>query len=42
MEKKTAGCIGTGVMGSALMNAVAKVAGGAQVLVRDADSYNFV
>ncbi len=37
MEKKTAGCIGTGVMGSALMNAVAKVAGGAQVLVRDAD-----
>jgi len=37
MEKKTAGCIGTGVMGSALMNAVAKVAGGAHVLVRDAD-----
>lgn len=37
MEKKTAGCIGTGVMGGALMNAVAKVAGGSQVLVRDAD-----
>lgn len=37
MEKKTAGCIGTGVMGSALMNAVAKVTGGEQVLVRDVD-----
>ncbi|HNY16596.1 MAG TPA: pyrroline-5-carboxylate reductase [Treponemataceae bacterium] len=37
MGKKKVGCIGTGVMGSALMEAVIKVAGPAEVLVRDAD-----
>ncbi len=37
MERKTAGCIGAGVMGSALMKAVIAAAGGAEVLVRDAD-----
>lgn len=37
MGKIKAGCIGTGVMGSALMEAVVKVAGADQVVVRDAD-----
>lgn len=38
MGKKKVGCIGTGVMGSALMEAVIKVTGPAEVLVCDADA----
>ncbi len=38
MGKKKVGCIGTGVMGSALMEAVIKVTGPAEVLVFDTDA----
>jgi pyrroline-5-carboxylate reductase len=38
MDKRKVGCIGTGVMGSALMEAVAKVAGESQVVVYDHDT----
>lgn len=37
-KKKKVGCIGTGVMGSALMEAVVKVIGGGQVIVCDNDT----
>lgn len=38
MDRKKAGCIGTGVMGSALMEAVIQVTGPSEVLVYDADA----
>lgn len=38
MERKKAGCIGTGVMGSALMHALIKIAGANNVAVCDADN----
>lgn len=38
MEKFTAGCIGTGIMGSALMEAVIRAAGPERVAVCDADA----
>lgn len=38
MGKKKVGCIGTGVMGSALMESVIRVIGGDQVVVCDADA----
>jgi len=38
MAKKKVGCIGTGVMGSALMEAIMRVTGSDEVLVFDADT----
>ncbi len=38
MAKRVIGCVGIGVMGSALMEAVIKVTGADQVVVRDEDS----
>lgn len=38
MKKRKAGCIGTGVMGSALMDSVIRVVGADQVLVFDQDT----
>lgn len=38
MEKCTAGCIGTGVMGGALMEAVVRAVGGTELVVCDADA----
>ncbi len=38
MDKIKAGCIGTGVMGSAVMEAVVKAVGANQVMVSDSDS----
>ncbi|HOT61802.1 MAG TPA: pyrroline-5-carboxylate reductase [Treponemataceae bacterium] len=37
MARRTVGCIGTGVMGSALMEAVAKSAGAGEILLRDSE-----